>query len=93
MSDIKLGPTTPVGASDIRFAGLQRRSLSPSGKSEAPQGAVATSEVLDPGQPPIDSERVTAIRKAIENGSYPVIPTRIADAMIAAGIMLRSGRP
>jgi len=93
MSDIKLGPTTPVGASDIRFAGLQRTSRPAAGKGDGPQGTVATSAALDPGQPPVDSERVIAIRKAIENGSYPVIPTRIADAMIAAGIMLRSGRP
>lgn len=54
------------------------------------KSAVVRSPVLDPGQPPVDSDRVATIRKAIEQGSYPVIPTRVADAMIAAGLLLRS---
>jgi len=39
---------------------------------------------------PVDVDRVTQIRKAIEDGSYPILPTRIADAMIAAGYLLRA---
>lgn len=39
---------------------------------------------------PVDAERVAAIRQAVEEGSYPLIPTRIADAMIAAGYLLRT---
>jgi negative regulator of flagellin synthesis FlgM len=39
---------------------------------------------------PVDTDRVTVIRKAIEQGRYPVVPTRIADAMIAAGFLLRT---
>jgi len=38
--------------------------------------------------PPIDTERVDAIRKALEDGTYPLVPTKIADAMIAARLML-----
>ncbi len=38
--------------------------------------------------PPMDVERVEEIRRALEDGSYPVVPTRIADAMIAARLML-----
>ena len=37
----------------------------------------------------VDVDRVVEIRKAIEEDRYPVIPTRIADAMIAAGLLLR----
>lgn len=37
---------------------------------------------------PIDTNRVAAIRSALENGSYPINPTEIADAMIAAKLML-----
>ncbi len=40
----------------------------------------------------VDAERVTAIRKAVEDGSYPIVPARIADAMIAAGYLLRVGK-
>lgn len=51
---------------------------------------VARSVSLQPGEPPVDAERIETIRKAIEQGSYPLVPAKIADAMIAAGIMLRS---
>lgn len=39
---------------------------------------------------PVDADRVSMIRKAVEEGRYPVVPTRIADAMIAAGYLLRT---
>jgi negative regulator of flagellin synthesis FlgM len=38
----------------------------------------------------IDHERVAEIRKAIEQGHYPITPVKIADAMIAAGYLLRT---
>jgi negative regulator of flagellin synthesis FlgM len=54
---------------------------------------VARSAALDPGEVPIDGDRVAIIRKAIQSGNYPVIPARVADAIIAAGLLLRSPRP
>lgn len=39
---------------------------------------------------PVDHDRVAQIRKAIEEGRYPVVPAKIADAMIAAGYLLRT---
>ena len=39
---------------------------------------------------PVDADRVAEIRRAIEEGRYPVIPLRVADAMIAAGLLLRT---
>ena len=38
--------------------------------------------------PPVDAERVAQIRDALRDGSYPLVPTRIADAMIAAQVSL-----
>lgn len=53
---------------------------------------VAVSSIVSAGaEPPIDPQRVEEIRKAVEEGRYPVVPTRIADAMIAAGFLLRAG--
>ena len=52
--------------------------------------SVATSVATDPGQAPVDTDRVAQIRKAVETGNYPLVPARIADAMIAAGMFLRS---
>lgn len=39
---------------------------------------------------PIDTDRVSEIEKAVAEGRYPIIPTKIADAMIAAGFLLRT---
>ncbi len=36
--------------------------------------------------PPVDAERVAEIRKALRDGTYPLVPTRIVDAMIAAQV-------
>ena len=55
----------------------------------APDPAVVSSVALNPGSAPVDTDRVTQIRKAIETGTYPLIPTKISDAMIAAGLTLR----
>jgi negative regulator of flagellin synthesis FlgM len=43
---------------------------------------------LETPAPPVDRERVAEIRKALEEGTYPLVPTRIADAMIAARVSL-----
>jgi len=56
------------------------------------QSAVQRSAALDPGEAPVNADRVAEIRKAIERGNYPVLPMKVADAIIAAGLLLRSGK-
>lgn len=34
--------------------------------------------------PPIDHERIAQIRKAIADGTFPIVPAQIADRLIAA---------
>lgn len=53
-------------------------------------GTGALSAIAAGDSAPVDADRVAEIRRAIEEGRYPVIPTRIADAMIAAGLLLRT---
>lgn len=93
MPPIELGPVRPIGAVDARALGASARSAAaPDGKpvrAEKPAAEVALSEAFDPGQPPVDTNRVAEIRKAIEQGTYPVLPTRVADSIIAAGMLLR----
>lgn len=98
MPPIEIGPSglpaaRAVGAVDARTvrsaAGAKDNQAAPVA-SESP--TVVRSDALDPGAAPVDAERVSVIRKAIEQGSYPVIPMRVADAMIAAGMLLRSGQ-
>lgn len=88
----------PVGATDARIvrtaAGAKDAATPASAAASGPASAEAVtfkpSAALDPGQPPVDVERVQVIRHAIESGNYPIIPTKIADAMIAAGLLLRA---
>lgn len=53
--------------------------------------SVETSVSTTAGEATVDSDRVTQIRHAIEHGTYPILPARISDAMIAAGIILQTG--
>jgi negative regulator of flagellin synthesis FlgM len=41
---------------------------------------------VDAASAPVDAERVAQIRAALRDGTYPLVPTRIADAIIAAQI-------
>lgn len=55
-------------------------------------GPVSHNEPLDVGPMPVNAERVGEIRRAIESGRYPLVPARVADAMIAAGLLLRRAK-
>jgi negative regulator of flagellin synthesis FlgM len=91
-SGFEPGPARAISRIEARIA---RKSADggddrfPSAKA-SPVATVARSDALDPGKPPVDAERVATIRKAIESGDYPVIPTTVADAVIAAGMLWRS---
>lgn len=94
---IELGPKGPgaaraVGAVDPWAVRAQRGDENASRGVARAVGNEVRNNPLDPGDPPVDAERVAQIRKAIENGSYPVVPAKIADAMIAAGLLLRIGK-
>lgn len=96
MPPIEIGPHGPQAPRAVRAVEPHTaRTTSAGDTAPADRGAapsVVRSDVLDPGQPPVDAERVAVIRKAVEQGNYPVIPMRVADAMIAAGLLLRSGK-
>lgn len=92
MPPIELGASRPIGAVDVR---VTRQASTPAEKSvpaEVAAATVALSDALDAGDAPIDTDRVATIRRAIESGNYPIVPAKIADAMIAAGILLRTGQ-
>lgn len=75
------GTTTVARAERVRPVG-----------AEADQaGGVALAGVgLAGTEAPVDHERVTELRQAIEQGRYPLDPRKTADAMIAAGFILRN---
>jgi negative regulator of flagellin synthesis FlgM len=92
MPPIELGPARPIGAVDVRIARQAGARTDRSDRAEEPTSAVSLSDAVDAGQPPVDIDRVEVIRKAVETGQYPVVPAKIADAMIAAGLLLREGK-
>ena len=94
MSSFEIGASRPVGA--VQVSATQPASngpaatdtvSGPASTSAVPE--VATSLTTSAGAAPVNQDRVTQIRDAVQNGNYPVIPTKIGDAMIAAGVLLR----
>ena len=102
MPPIELGPIGPLTARAESTADARKIAAKPvqgrpvaneTARSHASaNSAVVRSAALDAGAPPVDFDRIAEIRNAIERGHYPVIPMRVADAMIAAGLLLRSGK-
>ena len=90
MPPIELGPARPISAIDPGTVRAAAGGVNKAETTPKPQAAMVQGDALDPGAAPVDAERVEVIRKAIENNSYPVVPTKVADAMIAAGILLRT---
>lgn len=87
----KLQGITPArGLSESDRAQLATGGKAPTGAAGAPSGkpgvALEISLALDPSRPPVDADRVAQIRKALQDGTYPLVPTRVADAIIAARI-------
>lgn len=77
---------TTTAAMPLRGAETVRPVRSATAEAGAPGLSLATAGA----SAPVDADRVAEIRKAIEDDRYPVIPTRVADAMIAAGLLLRT---
>jgi len=77
----------PLGETDDRSIEARLSRHSP---QAAPTGAasggvrIEVNTGVDASTPPVDDDRVAQIRDALRTGNYPLTPTRIADAMIAA---------
>ncbi|RYY27302.1 MAG: flagellar biosynthesis anti-sigma factor FlgM [Sphingomonadales bacterium] len=54
-------------------------------ETAAPVVQTAASELTAnmAAKPPVDAERVAKIKKAIEDGNFPLVPTTIADRLLA----------
>lgn len=98
MPPIAIGPAgsvssiKPVAGSAPSVAERRKDDEVRGASSDRSASAAAHRDLLDAGPPPVDAERVAHIRKAIESGTYPLVPAAVADAFIAAGYMLRNPR-
>ncbi len=87
----------PVDMQPIRPMRVRER-VEPAQPVQAPKKAVngekdvevTRRELPGAGEPPVDVERVNELRQAIADGNYPLLPEKIADAMIAAKLILRN---
>ena len=86
----RIQPIAPGNAVARDYAAASAKSPAESPKDSGAETAVKveTSGSIEPGQPPVDQSRVETIRRAVENGTYPVNPAEIADAIIAAPLLL-----
>ena len=88
----EIGPVPPVRAARTNpFAGSPAETGERAPAAPAVRPAVMIESAALSATPPVDAERVALIRAAIASGSYPLVPARIADAMIAAGLRLSLG--
>lgn len=89
-----LGSGKPVGQASGPTTGKAHSASPPAIQPHAPGSGISVeaNASYEAGQPPVDSSRVAEIRAAIENGSYPIVPVRIVDAMIAARLFPSIGQ-
>jgi negative regulator of flagellin synthesis FlgM len=97
MPPIEIGPRGPQAPRALGAVDYRKVPERPVGNERAAQvanahSAVVRSRTIEPGEPPVDGERVAEIAKAIAQDRYPMLPMKVADAMIAAGLLLRSGK-
>lgn len=89
MSPIDIRKTAPVAP--VR-AGPDHASPSPHTGTTAPATEPGVVVELAGGAgsatAPVDHDRVEQIRNALREGTYPIVPARIADALIAARLVL-----
>lgn len=97
----RIPPASPVSPG-IPAAGVARGAAppptataspaSPPGSTNAAAGVTVEQGVrATAGEAPVDTDRVAEIRTALEQGRYPLNPAQIADAIIAARLMLSVG--
>lgn len=88
-----IAPTAPLSSRQEAMAGKSAHQKDVAGNASPKTAGVAvevTNKTAGDG-PPVDSDRVAEIRSALRDGSYPLVPTKIADAMIAARLSMGIG--
>jgi negative regulator of flagellin synthesis FlgM len=79
-----VAPTPPVArASDV---------ATPQTTQAASSSMVATARELA-AKPPVDADRVAKIKQAIEDGKFPLVPSTIADRLIAFKLNWKPDEP
>lgn len=80
LSDSDRLTAKPADATRSLADGSPSSGTAPTGVSLEVSGSLDTSAV------PVNQDRVAEIKSALEDGSYPLVPAEIADAIIAAQV-------
>ena len=85
-----VSPARALSESDRTQIEPSARSAKSGSAAPSPKPGVAleVGAAIDPSSPPVDQDRVSQIKRALQDGSYPLVPTKIADAIIAARVGL-----
>lgn len=68
-------------------AQIETRAAAPRSSAAPPPGvSVEIGDAASAASAPVDAERVREIRAALKDGTYPLVPAKIVDAMIAAQV-------
>ena len=85
----------PIETSPIPRARVVTTDAARNTKTETPvptpQPRAIAQAVSAGTSPPVDRDRISEIRTAVREGNYPLIPAKVADAMIAANFILIEG--
>jgi negative regulator of flagellin synthesis FlgM len=80
---IKAGPVTDRRLVSVGAAAAVAP-VSPVNTDALPvESAAAEATKAMASQPPVDAERVSRIKKAVEDGRFPLVPSTIADRLLA----------
>jgi len=84
-----VSPVRAVAAGERAQIEARTRPAAPASAGAAASGvSLEVSAPVEASAPPVDAERVQQIKAALADGTYPLVPTKIADAMIAAQVSL-----
>jgi negative regulator of flagellin synthesis FlgM len=81
-----IGAVRALSDNDRAQPGQRPASSAPAATRPGITVEIGTSAAGDLVSPPVDPERVEKIRIALRDGTYPLVPTMISDAMIAAQV-------
>lgn len=84
----KTAPVAPVRAGPDHANPSPHTGTGPAAPANEPGIVVELAGGAGSLNAPVDHDRVEQIRNALREGTYPIVPARIADALIAARLVL-----
>lgn len=85
-----INPARALAPSDRAQVETRAAAVTPRSPLTGPDTGISVELSAGPeaATPPVDADRIQEIRAALRDGSYPLVPTKIVDAMIAAQVSL-----